>query len=236
MKFTGNGIDCSLESKENPATPITIQAITAGKPTTLTIAGDEPPVLAAGDMVTFSATGSATLDGKAYLVSSVELVPAPPPPQSDVGYSGVDTLAAGDTYTVTIGAADTTGETLTGGTMTVIMGDVFCLKSLERQVPAAQAIDVTTFCGAESLAGQAVPGNLKLKGFVDYASDAYNEFRRAVTDGQRRWLRLTLPNGIGTIIMQITATGFTETFEANAAAAFDGEAVINAEPLYIIGA
>jgi hypothetical protein len=144
----------------------------------------------------------------------------------------------GDTWLVELLGSDTTGETFApgGGTMTMIPGETFCLSSFERQVPAAETIDVTTFCGAESLAGQASPGNIKIKGYIDYESNAYNEWRNAVADGERRWLRIILPKNIGTILMQITPSGLTETFEVNAAAAFEGEAVINQEPLYIIGA
>ena len=150
-----------------------------------------------------------------------------------------------------IGAKTTDVVTLTGANLVGFTGDLtpaastlqyiaeadmlrFCLSGYEREVAAADAIDVSTFCGPESLAGTSQPGNVNIEGFIDYQVAAYNEWRQGVQDGLQRLFRIVLPTKVGgQILMTITPSGLTETFAVNEAASFTGTAVINKEPVYI---
>lgn len=213
--LTGQGVTTTATVRNDiviPAASAMILAATNTKPVTLTV--DDTSELVVGDMATITDTNS-TLDNRTFIIEAI---------------SGTDVILRG---------SDLSNNTsiVTGGTLTVIpMSDMlrFCLSSYERAVEAADAIDVSTFCGAESLAGTPQPGTVSIEGFIDYSVEAYKEWLRGVADGQQRLFRITLPKGIGDIIMTITPSGVTETFEVNEAAAFSGEAVINQQPVYMV--
>jgi hypothetical protein len=228
--FELSGVDLSAAAAPQPTgVSVTPQAPNAPVDAPLTNLTNANPAVAAvaasdiglfhdDDMVTVSGTNT-SLDGKTFLAASVNS-PA---------------------NTVTLRGANLSGNTtpVSTGTLTVVeASDMlrFCLRQLEREVEAADAIDVSTFCGAESIAGTPTPGTVSIEGFIDYQVAAYNEWRKAVADGQRRLLHVKLPDkaGSGDIIMVITPSGLTETFEVNEASSFSGEAVINEEPLYLV--
>ena len=214
MKFSTAGIDCFLQKIEPDAVPITaaITAATNAKPAVLTI--DDATEFLPEMLVTVTGTNTA-LDGRSYIVDTIVA--------NAVTLRGSD--LSENTSTVTAG-------TLTGIDDTDMLR--FCLSSYERAVDAADAIDVSTFCGSESLAGTPLPGNVSIEGFIDYSVEAYNEWLKGVVDGQQRLFHIVLPKDIGDILLVITPSGITETFAVNEAAAFSGEAVINQQPVYMV--
>lgn len=215
-KFTGNGLETYIERvpPTTPATGITITSLSNDAPAvaTATTTG-----IVDGQLVKVSGTNT-SLDGGAFVADAVA--------------AGSVTLLGSDNSAAT--AASTTG-TLTP----VAQGDMlrFCLRMLERTVEAADAIDVSTFCGTESLAGTPSPGTYTIETFIDYQVDAYNEWRKAVKDGiKRAWhIIFTEAQGGGEIVAVINPSGFTETHEVGEASSFTGEAVITAEPVYLVG-
>lgn len=120
----------------------------------------------------------------------------------------------------------------------------FCLSEYEREIAAADPIDVSTFCGAESLAGDPTPGTITIGGYQDYGVAAYNEWRKAIKDGVPRAFHIILPPKAksgkvtpgGDILMTITPTGLTESWALGEAASFTGEAVVNDDPTYLMAA
>lgn len=218
MKFTPNGTECYLQRIDaTPGAPVDVTSVSNAKPAVVTVDATDITSFANGDIVTISGTGSPALDGKSFMISQV----------------GTPV----DTFTL-VGSDNTsaTGIATTGEVVEVAADDWlrFCLSNYEYAVAAADAIDVSTFCGTESLAGTPLPGDITIEGFIDYDIDAYKEWLIAVKDGQRRLLHVVLPNSIGDILEVITVTGITETLGVNEAASFKGTAVLNEWPTYVM--
>lgn len=197
---------------------VDIVAMSNAAPAVVTVDAGDIALFIAGNLVSVAGTGVQAIDGKTFAIAAVGA--------TTFSLKGSDT--SGNTSTINV------------GTVTPIHPNdmlLFCLTSFERAVKAADAIDTTTFCGPESLAGQPTPGEIKVVGFVNYDESAYLEFMEGVKDGVSRAFSITLPAKVGgTIIYQLTPTGFTETFQVNEAAGFEGTAVLNSDPIYLVGA
>lgn len=216
-KFTAQGTEVYLQKYATPAaTGYSVTNITNAKPAVVTVASADITNFTEGQLVTISGTSSG-LDGKTFPISSVGT------PANTFTLDGSD--LSGNTTTVNTGKATPISAT-----------DLlrFCLSSWEWEVEAADAIDVTTFCGSESLAGTPQPGNISIEGFTDLDVAAQTEWRSAVFDGQRRVMEIVLPGDRGEIIMPVTISGYTLTMETNEAVSFSGEAVVNEVPLFIV--
>jgi hypothetical protein len=218
-KFTPNGLEAYLQDVTDigtAPTPMLVVGITAANPVTVELSVTDIANLAVGDIVSFADT-TTPLDGNSYIVTDVA--------SPDFTLGGVD------------GTAFTVPATVVGSVVEVPQEQMlrFCLSGYEREIAAADAIDVTTFCEAGSLAGTPLPGTINIEGFIDYQVEAYNEWRKGVADGLQRNFLIKLPTQVGgQILMTITPSGLTETFAVNEAASFTGTAVINKEPLYIL--
>lgn len=215
-KFTAQGTEVYLQKLTTPA-PLgyAVTGVSNTKPAVVTVSETDIANFEDGQLITMSGTSSA-LDGKTF-------------PASSVGEPA-------DTFT--LDGSDLSGNTTaitTGKATPVSAADLlrFCLSSWEWEVEAADAIDVTTFCGSESLAGTPQPGNISIEGFTDMDVAAQTEWRNAVFDGQRRVMEIVLPGDRGEIIMPVTISGYTLTMETNEAVAFSGGAVVNEVPLFI---
>ncbi|MEJ6847549.1 hypothetical protein V3589_15175 [Sinorhizobium fredii] len=215
-KFTAQGTEVYLQKYVTPA-PIgyNVTGISNAKPAVVTVASSDITHFSNGQLVTISGTSSA-LDGKTFPATSVGT------PADTFALEGSD--LSGNTTAINAGKATP-----------LAAGDLlrFCLSSWEWEVEAADAIDVTTFCGSESLAGTPQPGNISIEGFTDLDVAAQTEWRNAVFDGQRRVMEIVLPGDRGEIILPVTISGYTLTMETNEAVSFSGEAVVNEVPLFI---
>ncbi|MDW9823506.1 hypothetical protein [Sinorhizobium meliloti] len=215
-KFTAQGTEVYLQKIASPA-PVgyAVTGVTNAKPAVVTIASTDITNFTDGQLVTMSGTGSA-LDGKTFPIAAVGT------PANSFTLVGSD--LSGNATPVTAGKATP-----------IAPADLlrFCLASWEWEVEAADAIDVTTFCGSESLAGTPQPGNISIEGFTDFDVAAQTEWRNAVFDGQRRVMEIVLPGDRGEIVLPVTISGYTMTMETNEAVSFSGEAVVNEVPLFI---
>ncbi|WP_042778035.1 hypothetical protein [Sinorhizobium fredii] len=215
-KFTAQGTEVYLQKFVPPApSGYNVTNITNAKPAVVTVSATDFTHFSDGQLVTMSGTGTA-LDGVTYIISDVGS------PADTFALQGSDLF--GNAGVVGVGKATplATGDLLR-----------FCLSSWEWEVEAADAIDVTTFCGSESLAGTPQPGTISLEGFTDFDVAAQDEWRNAVFDGQRRVMHIELPGDRGDIVMTVTPSGYTLTLETNEAVSFAGEAVVNEVPLFI---
>ena len=227
--FTLVGVDTSaalapLVSSALKVTPqgenapkVPIQSLTNTNPSILTVLAGDIGKFTAGEYVQIEDSNT-SLDGKAFIADAI------------------------NGNAITLRGADLTGEVAdTGavGTASPLSSDdfyKFCLNSYEYEKTAADAIDVSTFCETESLAGTPQPGTVTIGGFIDYKSLAYNEWRAAVVDGRKRIWRIVLPvsAGGGEIIYTITPSGYTETYNMNEGVSFSATAVVNEDPLYLV--
>lgn len=208
-----------LATPRSNAVNVAITSLSNAKPAVATVAAADIVLFTKGQTVVMTGTGQPTIDGRAFRVGTV----------------------GATTFEVLGSDLRSNGTAITAGTASPVRAEdmlLFCLTSLEREVEAADPIDVSTMCGAEQLAGTSTPGTVSIEGFVNYDELAYLEFMKAVQDGIPRAMTVDLPSkaGSGQIVYMLTPSGFTETFEVNEAASFEGEAIVNANPVYLVGA
>jgi hypothetical protein len=223
--FSTKGMKIYLEKKSvgtSPAAPVTVTAVTNSKPAVVSVAAADIAGFHASDLVIMAGTGMPSIDGKTFNVNSVD-----------------DTA-----NTITLQGSDASGETAASatGTITNVEGSLveFCLASLDRQQTPAQAISVGTTCDpSATLAGEPEAGTLAITGFEDFTSPGFIEWMKAVDDGIPRILEIELPPSAtapgvqGSIVYpSVTASGFSESYAVNAAAAFTGEMTLGTKPVY----
>jgi hypothetical protein len=228
--FTLTGVDLSALAapvvatgmtatpQQGSAPAVNVMSLTNAKPVVVTVGTADIAYFVNGDVVIVEGTDT-ELDGRAFIADSV----------------------GSPANTVTLRGADLSMNTtvVTKGTLQPVPNvdfDKFCLSNMEYEKAAADPIDVSTFCGTESLAGTPEPGTLSIEAFIDYKVAAYNEWREAVDDGRRRVWKVMIPaqGGGGMILYVLTPSGYTETFAIGEGASFSGEAVVNEKPLYLV--
>lgn len=201
--------------------PVTITNVTNAKPAKVTVGAADITKFTDGNTVKMAGTGIAALDNHFFVVSALD--------------------DATDTFTLL--GSDASGATApsTTGTVTDYTAELveFCVAGLDRQQQPAAAISVGTTCDPTAqIAGDPQAGTLAVNGFVDYQKPGFLEFMQAVDDGKPRVLVVDLPpaatnSGNGQIIFpEVTATGFSETFNVGAAAAWTGEFTLGTRPEY----
>ncbi len=193
------------------ATPsaLTPTAITAAKPAVVSVAAVTDMV--AGDVVTLTDTGFVELDGKSWIVGTVD----------DTG------------HTFELLGSDTTGSTATLGTTPkashYLASDMvcLCLSSLTFNADEAGVISTATYCSPSSSVPSAVvaAGSLSFGGYVDIASVDYAELLLAAEDGIERVVRIMLP-GNGYLIAPVTFSSIAWDLPLDGAISYTGSAVL----------
>lgn len=220
--FSTKGMTVWLQSLSGgvPA-PVTVSQITNSKPAVATVGAAGITGFKDGDTVQVTGTGLPALDNNFYVVSNLD----------DTAY----------TFTLMGSDASSATQPITQGSIANFTGSLveFCVAGLDRQQQPAAAISVGTTCDPTAqIAGDPQAGTLSVNGFVDYEKEGFLEFMRAVDDGKTRVLVVDLPEsattgGDGQIIFpQVTATGFSETFNVGAAASWTGEFTLGTRPQY----
>lgn len=213
----GSGVTVTPQQGSAPA--VNIMSMTNANPVVVTVATADITWFTNGEVVIIDGTDT-ELDGRAYVAQSVGT------PANTFSLRGAD-LSMNTTTITNKGTAQPVADE---------DFDKFCLSNMEYEKAAADPIDVSTFCGTESLAGTPEPGTLSIEGFIDYKVTAYNEWREAVDDGRRRVWKVIIPQqgGGGMILFVLTPSGYTETFAVGEGASFSAEAVVNEKPLYLV--
>lgn len=196
---------------------VPVTGMTNAKWAVLTVASTDSPLFVEGNLVRVFSTGAPVVDNKAFRIGEVT--------STTVELIGADTRA--NLAVVSSGLL----ERIAPEDMLI-----FCLTNFERAQEAADAIDVSTFCGAESIAGVAAPGTISIEGYIDFDEPAQDEWRRATDDGLQRVFSIDLQNNNGQILYVATASGSTETFAVNEPSSLEGEAVLAYPPAYLTGA
>jgi hypothetical protein len=222
--FSTKGMKINLEKKPGSSpTPVTVISVSNAKPAVVTVGASDIARFKEGDPVTVAGTGITTLDGRAFVVGTLD----------DVANTFV--LRSSDASSATAPA--------TTGSVTNHMGDMveFCLATLEYAQEPAQAISVGTTCDpAAQLAGEPQAGGVSISGFEDFTSHGFLEFLQAAGDGTPRMLMVQLPpaatpGGDGVILYpSVTTSGISESYQVGAAAAFTGEFTLGTKPVRIV--
>ncbi len=205
-------------SKEPAPTGVAITAVTAASPTVLTVAN----TLAVGDIVRIEGTGWATLDGKAFEVSSRTTT------SLTINVSTVgETATIGSSAKAYMYSNDTNLECL-------------CLNSFGVNREAAATITAATFCGTDTLSGQPGAVTFEFAGFDDPESAGLAELIKAQMDGKPRVMVYVYPATASStgkayklILPSVVVSGLNgPVATADGAATFSGTGTVNGTPTY----
>lgn len=212
MKFTTKGMSAYIESGAAVQTSDVITAVTNAAPAVVTPTTGAS--FADGDVVFITGTGMASIDDQYWIVAN----------------------HAGTTFELQ--CSDSSGEAAAATTGTATPYKIgtdlllFCLSSFSRDAPAADVIDVSTWCGRDQLSGEPELGSVSWGGPIDYCDLGISEMLRAFDDGNTRVVLLVLPKSQGKIIYRLVVNQYTETFDTNAAGVWTGGALVKLAPNY----
>jgi hypothetical protein len=220
--FSTKGLTVWMEQLPGTSpTGVAVSNVTNSKPAVATVSSTDIASFRAGDLVAMAGTGMSAIDGKSFIAGTVDA----------------------QAYTIALLGSDGSGAAAaaTTGTITNKTADLveFCVGTIEYQQAAAQAISVGTTCNpAATVAGEPQAGTVSVGGFQDYEKEGYLEFLRASDDQLPRDILVRLPatavpSGTGAILYpDAVASGRSESFGVNAAAAATGEFTLGDKPQY----
>lgn len=199
------------------ATDLAPTGITGAKPAEVTVASVTGVAVNDVVMVPEGATGMPGLDGKTFVVGSVD--------------TGANTF--------TLLGSDTTGETYAAGTSPALKHYVesdmvcLCLATLDISRPAPEVIEVGTFCDpSATLPGNAAAGTVDISGYIDITAEDYPEVLKMDADGQPRVFRVVLPNN-GVYIFEGALSGLAPTIGISGAAGWSAQVVLASAPVHL---
>lgn len=191
-------------------------AITKAKPAKITVA--DTTGMAVGDIVLPKQTGFAELDGKMFVVGTVDL-------------NGTDFTLLG---------SDTTASTGTLGNTPSIdhydQNEMICLcwSSLTFNPEEPGTINVGTYCDPSATipSAQVGAGTINFGGYVDITAADYIEMLKAGEDNVMRYLRVMFPNN-GYLVFPVTFSAITWDAPLEGAVAYSGTGALGSHPRHL---
>jgi hypothetical protein len=196
------GVAIYISKGDATAESLVPTAISSANPAVVTVASATN--VTKGDVVTFETTGFPELDGKTFVVGTVD------------GTANTFEVIGGDTTNTT----GTLGSSPKASVYKAADQVKLCLSGIEIGQPSTSEIDVSTFCGVASLPGKATPGSLSLTGYADKTDVGLAELILADEDGAARYFEIVLPNDNGYLVGQVTFSGFGMTVPLEGAVGF----------------
>lgn len=187
------------------STPLTATAISKASPAVVTVA--DTAGITKGDVVMLNGFGKPELDGKTFVVGTVDAT------AKTFELAGADTSGWAADLAV-IPPASSIAHYIATDLVTL------CLSSIDIGAPSVNQIDISTFCGDATMAGRATPGSLTLNGYADKDDAGVAELLLADEDGKERLFIITLPNGNGFYMGKIALAGFVLGFPNEGAVSF----------------
>lgn len=213
--INSKGLQIYMTKGKNTPTDLVPTAITSAHPAVVTVAAVTG--LSVGDLVTFTGTRMAALDGKTVPIGKID--------------------PAANTFEV---LADTTGQTFTPGSAkasVIHVADMvkLCLSNVTTNPETPGTVSVGTYCEpTASLPSTVVSaGSITLDGYVDKADDGYLELLVAETDAQRRWVDVILPGDQGHIVFPVTLSTVTFGFPLDGAITFTAQGALGSKPVHL---
>lgn len=187
------GVNVYLQTGGSTSTDVVPTAISSAAPAVVTVAAVTG--ITQGDIVTFETTGFPELDGKTFVVGTVD----------------------GTANTFEVIGADTTGTTgVLGATPKASVFKAadqvkLCLSQLELGSDSVAQISVGTFCDPSAqIPGTATPGSISLAGYADPGDVGLAEVIVAAEDQQARLFQIVLPGtGNGYLVGKISLAGMS---------------------------
>ncbi len=173
-----------------------------------------------GDIVLITGTGMTSIDDKYWIVDNIDVATFELKCSDASGEAAAATAGAATPYKMGTDVADNLVP--------------WCLNSLGLEQPAADTIDLSTFCDTESTVGQPNDRTLSVGGPVDHCDLGHQEFVSAVDDGQKRLMAIQLPKNSGYVIFPVEMNQYSESYELNAAIVFTGGGIVKEPPSYSV--
>jgi hypothetical protein len=188
------GVEAFIQVGSSTATDLTPTAITKTNPAEITI--ESIAGLSVGDVVSFTNTGFAELDGKTFAVGTIDAV------DKTFKVLGADT-------------SQSNGALSTSGAKASVVKSLdmvkICLSSIEIGADSVNQVDVSTFCDTSAQTpGKVTPGTITLAGYADTDDTGLAEIIKASEDQQPRSFKINLPgSNNGYIVGKITLAGLS---------------------------
>lgn len=206
--------------------PIYLSEINSAAPgdTITSITNASPPVVVPGtpasyqdaDVVYINGTGITELDEKYFFVNNA---------------SGTDfELACTDLSALAAGATTGTIKRYRFKDPSPNMVR-WCLNTYSWDQPAADAIDLSDFCGDESASGTPQPKTYSVGGWSDGCRPGFLEMMRALNDSKPRVMVIERPTDPpGYYVQEVDVSSFSESFERGSGQAFTSGGAIRKGP------
>ena len=211
------GLSVYLHKGGVAATELIPTAITKAKPAVVTVAAATG--LTKGDVVKLDTTGFKELDGKTFVVGTVD--------------------AAANTFEL-IGADTTASTGVLGANPKAHVYKAadqikLCLSSIDFSTEQGGSVGVGTFCdpSASIATPPATAGSVTMAGYIDKADLGYGELLKAVEDGASRMLQIVLPQDQGYIVAPLALSSLGWTTPLEGAIGFTASGSLSSKPVHL---
>ena len=199
------------------ATELVPTAISKASPAVVTVASATG--LTRGDVVKMESTGFKELDGKTFVLGTVDTT------ANTFELLGADTTAS----TATLGATPKAHVYKAADQIKL------CLSSIDFSTEAGGSVSVGTFCSPS--ASIATPpqtaGTITMNGYIDKADGGYTELLAAVEDGVQRMLQIVLPQDQGYIVAPVTLSSIGWQTPLEGAIGFTASGSLGSKPVHL---
>ncbi len=213
---SSKGVTIYLQKGSATAVDEAVTAITAAKPSVLTVAATAG--FATGDVVKVTGTGIPKLDGKIFTISAIT--------STSVELTGSDLTG------VTIPGTISATAKITHYAMTDYVN--LCLSTLGINAETPGTVSVGTFCDPSASIPSVVTqaGTITFGGYIDTADLGYAELLAAELDGKSRILDIKLPGTLGSIVAEVTISSVVYDLPIDGGLAFTATAALASKPVH----
>jgi hypothetical protein len=199
------------------ATELVPTAISKASPAVVTVASATG--LTKGDVVKMESTGFKELDGKTFVIGTVDTT------ANTFQLIGADTTAS----TGTLGATPKAHVYKAADQIKL------CLSSIDFSTEAGGTVSVGTFCdpSATIATPAATAGTVTLNGFIDKADTGYAELLKAAEDGVARMIEIVLPQDQGYIVAPVTLSSLGWQTPLEGAIGFTASGSLGSKPVHL---
>jgi hypothetical protein len=199
------------------ATELVPTAISKASPAVVTVASATG--LTKGDVVKMESTGFKELDGKTFVIGTVDTT------ANTFELLGADTTAS----TATLGATPKAHVYKAADQIKL------CLSSIDFSTEAGGSVSVGTFCDPSATISTpaTTAGTVTLNGFIDKADTGYAELLKAAEDGVARMIEIVLPQDQGYIVAPVTLSSIGWQTPLEGAIGFTASGSLGSKPVHL---
>jgi len=213
------------ETGDAAPAPVNITSVTKATPTVATLAAALPAAAAVGDMVKFTGTGQAALDGKTFRISVIDVTVPAAPKLTLADFDGMTKL------TVAVGAVGTVQIFQKAGTLALLE---VCMVTITIAGVPPDSIAMDDMCGSTTVLGSPKPPTFSYTGFVDKDLPGFKNLMQASLESpkQLRYMLIDYSAGGGYIFGPVEIGEITITAQTAQGLQFSGSGVFTEMPTY----